>query len=453
MCWRCMCKRPQALICTQPALRLVLCTVRPRQPSALRCPGDGAILHFNPTQTLWSCAAQVINQWLWRLWHAASGAAASACGFLCGVCCTSERPLHFVRVDLAVPAGAPQQPVAQGPYKHGSCMHRLDRCTCHGLHPQKQYATDARPRAAGEAAQLGTPAGRAALQRALQAVLDHYRGRDIAAAAAAAAARRRRRRPVASGLGLPPAAEALLPSRAASHIGSDSGWFDAAPAEPAEAQPDFADDFSRTPPVPPPPAASAAPGAAEGGEAGAAEPAGAAWNGPAAGAAAGSLPRDAAGQQAAWPDVALEGPSGGPAAREGDAAGGPARPATDLARMGPLALALEEVLEDEGEGQGEGRVAALLAVSARRSTTGNSGGLSSVDGWPIRCGARRALGGRCGRDGRRTTYFARSSSCSHCVMRPDNTGQQSCVLFAAFASSCKRLTGQEQSSGACRRVK
>lgn len=48
---------------------------------------------------------QVINQWLWRLWHAASGAAARLCGLLCGVCCTSERPLHFVKVELALGNG------------------------------------------------------------------------------------------------------------------------------------------------------------------------------------------------------------------------------------------------------------------------------------------------------------------------------------------------------------
>ena len=48
---------------------------------------------------------QVINQWLWRLWHAASGAAARLCGFLCRVCCTSERPLHFVKVELVVGDG------------------------------------------------------------------------------------------------------------------------------------------------------------------------------------------------------------------------------------------------------------------------------------------------------------------------------------------------------------
>ena len=390
----------------------------------------------------------MVNQWLWRLWHAASGAAASACAFLCGVCCTSERPLHFVKADLAVPAGAPQQPAAQGPHKHGAGLPRLGRCSCHGLHPQKQRETGARspraagegaqlgaprcsigqgnrvtgyelgpPRAAGEAAQLGTPAGRAALQRALQAVLDHYRGRDIAAAAAASAARRRRRRPVALELGLPPTVEALLPSRAASHIGSDSGWFDAVPVEPVEMQSDFDDDFSQTPPPAPAAAASTAPEASE--------PAGAAWNGTAASAVAGSPLRDAAGQQAARPDAVREGRAGDPAAREGDAVGGPARPAADLSRMGPLALTLEEVLEGEGEGegQGQGRVAALLAVSARRSTTGNSGGLSSVDGWPVRCGARACPG-----DAMRVRWRARcmrvsSSGCCHCPMGFQSTGQ------------------------------
>jgi len=305
------------------------------------------------------------------------------------------------------------------------------------------------PTRAGETAQLGTPAGRAALQRALQAVLDHYRNGDIAAAAAAAAARRRRRRPVALELGLPPTAEALLPSRAASHIGSDSGWFDAVPVEPVEMQSDFDDDFSQTPPPAPPAAASTAPKGSE--------PAGAAWNGAAAGAVAGSPLRDAAGQQAARPDAAREGRAGDPAAREGDAVGGPARPAVDLSRMGPLALTLEEVLDGEGEGEGQGRGAALLAVSARRSTTGNSGGLSSVDGWPIRCGARACPG-----DAMSGAMAGALHACQlfRLLSLSDGLSEhwaacQECPVRRPHrdATRCNRWLGQEQSSGACRRVK
>jgi hypothetical protein len=368
----------------------------------------------------------VVNQWLWRLWHAASGAAASACAFLCGVCCTSERPLHFVKADLAVPAGAPQQPAAQGPHKHGAGMPRLGRCSCHGLHPQKQRETGARspraagegaqlgaprcsigqgnrvtgyelgpPRAAGEAAQLGTPAGRAALQRALQAVLDHYRGRDIAAAAAASAARRRRRRPVALELGLPPTVEALLPSRAASHIGSDSGWFDAVPVEPVEMQSDFDDDFSQTPPPAPAAAASTAPEASE--------PAGAAWNGTAASAVAGSPLRDAAGQQAARPDAVREGRAGDPAAREGDAVGGPARPAADLSRMGPLALTLEECWKVRARARVRVRVGSPRSCRSPRAAAppATAAGCRPWTAGPSGAAPAPALVTQCGCDGGR----------------------------------------------------
>ena len=63
------------------------------------CMQDNVLMHLGVL------LVQVINQWLWRLWHAASGAAARVYGFLCGVCCTSERPLHFVKVDLLLGDG------------------------------------------------------------------------------------------------------------------------------------------------------------------------------------------------------------------------------------------------------------------------------------------------------------------------------------------------------------
>lgn len=67
------------------------------------------------------------------------------------------------------------------------------------------------------------------------------------------------------------------------------------------------------------------------------------------------------------------------------------RPWVDLSRIGPLALALEEVVE----GEGGGRVQALLAVMPGRSTVANTGGLYPVDGWPIRCAAASAGLRRC----------------------------------------------------------
>ena len=306
---------------------------------------------------------QVINQWLWRLWHAASGAAARLCGFLCGVCCTSERPLHFVKVELALGYG--EYPSVN------TCVHILKRCHAGGccllvilpcdlylvaetLHPYILCAC-----AAGGSAQLETPAGRAALQSALQAVLYHYRKRDIAAALAVRAARRQRKQEAA------PASATLMPSSAVSDIESDSGWFDAArperAAEPAaaaarsDAEASGAEEWEIQP-APPSPSCGA-------------------WR-----------PEGSA-QESAEPGAAAEG------RQEGLLAGEPRRqpahgqegpqetPWVDLSTVGPLAVALEEVLK----GAGPGRVSALLVVTPQRSTIVNSGGLSSVDGWPIKC--------------------------------------------------------------------
>lgn len=64
----------------------------------------------------------MINQWLTRLWQAALGGAASLYGFLCGVCCTSERPLHFVKVDLDMSDGARPAARPLQTYKEDFCF-------------------------------------------------------------------------------------------------------------------------------------------------------------------------------------------------------------------------------------------------------------------------------------------------------------------------------------------
>ena len=209
-------------------------------------------------------------------------------------------------------------------------------------------------------AQLEMPTGHAALQSALQAVLDHYRKRDIAAALAVRAERRQRKQEAA------PASAALMPSSAVSDIESDSGWFDAArperavePAAAAAARSDAeasgAEEWEIQP-APPSPSCGA-------------------WR-----------PKGSA-QESAEPGAAAEG------RQEGLLAGEPRRqpaqgqegpqetPWLDLSTVGPLAVALEQVLK----GAGPGRVSALLVVTPQRSTIVNSGGLSSVDGWPIKC--------------------------------------------------------------------
>ena len=75
-----------------------------------------------------------------------------------------------------------------------------------------------------------------------------------------------------------------------------------------------------------------------------------------------------------------------------------APPHIDLASIGPLRVAVVEVLPEEGAGNGqegggarsgsggpEGTpVSVLLQVTALRSTPTNVAGLSSVTGWPIR---------------------------------------------------------------------
>ena len=218
------------------------------------------------------------------------------------------------------------------------------------------------PCAAGGSAQLETPAGRAALQSALQAVLDHYRKRDVAAALAGRAARRQRQQEAA------PASAALMPSRAVSDIESDSGWFDAArPERVAE------------------PAAAAAAGSdaeASGAEEWDIQPA------PPSPSCGARRPEVSA-QESAEPGATAEGRQGGLLAAEPrrQPAQGQKEPQqtpwVDLSTVGPLAVALEEVLK----GAGPGRVSALLIITPQRSTILNSGGLSSVDGWPIKCGA------------------------------------------------------------------
>lgn len=50
-------------------------------------------------------AWQVIRKWLLRLWHAAVGAVLHVWEFLRRICSSSERPLHFVKVQLGVPSG------------------------------------------------------------------------------------------------------------------------------------------------------------------------------------------------------------------------------------------------------------------------------------------------------------------------------------------------------------
>ena len=52
----------------------------------------------------------------------------------------------------------------------------------------------------------------------------------------------------------------------------------------------------------------------------------------------------------------------------------------DLSTVGPLSVQLEEVLE-EGE---PAMIAVLFQVFAERSTVDCMGGLTSVNGWPIR---------------------------------------------------------------------
>ena len=216
------------------------------------------------------------------------------------------------------------------------------------------------PCAAGESAQLETPTGRAALQRALQAVLDHYRKRDIAAALAVRAARRQRKQEAA------PASAALMPSSAVSDIESDSGWFDAARpergAEPAaaaaaesDAEASGAEEWEIQPAPPSPSCRARRP---EGSALEPAEP---------VAAAEGRQGELVAGEPRQRPAQGQEEPQ--------------QTPWVDLSTVGPLAVALEEVLK----GAGPGRVSALLTVTPQRSTIVNSGGLSSVDGWPIKC--------------------------------------------------------------------
>lgn len=57
-------------------------------------------------------------------------------------------------------------------------------------------------------------------------------------------------------------------------------------------------------------------------------------------------------------------------------------PAIDLATIGPLRVAVWEVLPEEGGRQGV--VSALLEVTPLRGTPANTAGLSSVTGYPIR---------------------------------------------------------------------
>lgn len=191
-------------------------------------------------------------------------------------------------------------------------------------------------------------------------MLDHYRKQDVAAALAVRAARRQRKQEAA------PASAALMPSSAVSDIESDSGWFDAArperAAEPAaaaaaesDAEASGAEEWEIQP-APPSPSCGAR--RSEGSALEPAEPRSAAEGRPEE-LLAGELWRQPAQgrkelQQAPW---------------------------VDLSTVGPLAVALEEVLK----GAGPGKVSALLVVTPQRSTIVNSGGLSSVDGWPIKC--------------------------------------------------------------------
>ena len=192
-------------------------------------------------------------------------------------------------------------------------------------------------------------------------MLDHYRQRDCAAALAVRAARRRRKQEAA------PASAALMPSSAVSDIESDSGWFDAARPEPAAE----------------PAAAAAVRSAAEGAS-------GAEWEIDAAPASPGCGARGSEfrGDEPAGVDTAaekrMEGEAAEPRRQPAQCQRDPQpRPWVDLSTVGPLAVALEEVLE----GTGPGTVSALLVVTPQRSTIGNSGGLSSVGGWPIKCAA------------------------------------------------------------------
>lgn len=50
---------------------------------------------------------QVIRKWLLRLWHALFGTVLHAWEFLRRICSSAERPLHFLKVQLSVPPGAP----------------------------------------------------------------------------------------------------------------------------------------------------------------------------------------------------------------------------------------------------------------------------------------------------------------------------------------------------------
>ena len=187
-------------------------------------------------------------------------------------------------------------------------------------------------------------------------MLDHYRKRDVAAALAERAARTRHKHDVA------PATAALLPSAAVSDIESDSGWFDAArpehAAEPAAAAAaTSAAEAARAEEWEIEPAPRSPSCGARGSECGAHEPAGFAAEGCEDGA--GELRRQSAQRQK----------------------GSLQRPWVDLSTVSPLAVAPEQMLE----GAGPGRVSVLLVVTPQRSTIVNSGGLSSVDGWPIKC--------------------------------------------------------------------
>lgn len=65
----------------------------------------------------------------------------------------------------------------------------------------------------------------------------------------------------------------------------------------------------------------------------------------------------------------------------------------NLATIGPLKVALNEMLEEAHNG----RVSALLEVIPLRSTPANTWGMSSVEGSPIRCASQRSNNSSCER--------------------------------------------------------
>ena len=66
--------------------------------------GSGCCMGDQGTESCWP--AQVIRQWLLRGWRAALGAWLRMWEFLRRICSAAERPLHFVKVQLAAGPGA-----------------------------------------------------------------------------------------------------------------------------------------------------------------------------------------------------------------------------------------------------------------------------------------------------------------------------------------------------------